>query len=89
MNQRREDRRQLRLPVSITWNDDGGIRHGSAMTENLSPGGACLRTAEAIPVGVTVNVSGHGSPFTGVVRYRLVENDVYVIGLQRWDDLQP
>ncbi len=74
--------------MTITWNDASGeLRHGVAMTQDISAGGACLRTSESIPVGATVNVGGNGRPFTGVVRHRTIDGTVYVLGLQRWDDL--
>jgi hypothetical protein len=87
MDRRGEQRRTLLVRVQIDWTDGAETRHATAWMEDLSPGGACLRTTEPLPIGVRIRVAGYRTPFAGIVRYRLVSGADFIVGLQRWEDL--
>jgi hypothetical protein len=64
-----------------------------AVLEDISPLGACVQVEEAIPRGVAVAISAHGSTLNGFVSYCVFRDYGYFVGVKlsdqsRWSRLE-
>lgn len=84
MEHRRELRKALAARVRFSWTDPKGVRletHG--MLEDISAGGASLRTRQLLDAGARLEVHWFSKSFSGTVRYCRPSGMDYILGIQK------
>jgi hypothetical protein len=83
-----EPRRVVISRVEVRWQDAlGEARVSTALVEDTSRRGACLRISEPIDAGTRLKVAGRREDFAGVAKYCRPDGAGYLIGIYR--DPQP
>jgi hypothetical protein len=78
-----EPRKVMMARVEVRWEDQaGGAHNASAMLEDKSLGGACLRLGKPIAVETRLQVRNHGQEFSGIVRHCHARGLEFVVGIQ-------
>ena len=81
---RTERRRVVIARVELRWQDKlDASRVSTALIEDTSRNGACIRISEPIAAGTHLRVTGRREDFAGLVRYCRPDGSGYLLGIRR------